>query len=234
MEQLSFFEESGQSAGLPNDVLDYRSGLFSPEESESYLHTFISTVAWEQRIVTMYGKPVVTPRLTAWFGDTGANYAYSGNKFNPLPWTPELLAIKDKFQPIAGIQFNSVLLNYYRDGNDSVAWHSDNEKEQGPQPMIASVSFGQVRSFDIRHKQDRARKYSVRLENGSVLLMKGDLQQNWEHRIAKSNTPHETQNKFNIPHYSPDKSAQRSKAMSFIGSSMQNAFQCSCSINRPA
>jgi alkylated DNA repair dioxygenase AlkB len=186
MEQLSFFEDAGQCAGLPNDVLDYRPGLFTSQESESYLHTFALTVPWEQRVITMYGKPVATPRLTAWFGDVGADYAYSGNKFHPFPWTPELLQIKSKIEPIAGIRFNSVLLNYYRDGNDSVAWHSDNEKELGPQPIIASVSFGQVRSFDIRHKQEHARKYSVKLESGSLLLMKGDLQQKWEHRIAKS------------------------------------------------
>ncbi|MXV16493.1 alpha-ketoglutarate-dependent dioxygenase AlkB family protein [Hufsiella ginkgonis] len=189
MEQLAIFGESGQSTGLPTDVLDYRAQLFDERQSETYLQTFIRTIPWEQRVVSMYGKPVITPRLTAWFGDTGRDYAFSGNRFRPLPWTKELLEIKQRIEPLAGALFNSVLLNYYRDGNDSVAWHSDNETELGKQPLIASVSFGQVRRFDIRHKRDHARKYAVRLENGSLLLMKGDLQHHWEHRIAKSVVP---------------------------------------------
>ncbi|WP_342646068.1 alpha-ketoglutarate-dependent dioxygenase AlkB [Mucilaginibacter sp. CSA2-8R] len=186
MAQMSFFEDAGQSKGLPTELLDYYPALFNAEESQALLQKFIDTITWEQRTITMYGKHMVTPRLTAWYGDTGKNYAYSGNKFNPFPWTPELLAIKNRVETIAGITFNSVLLNYYRNGNDSVAWHSDNENELGQQPVIASVSFGQVRSFDIRHKQNHAEKYSIKLENGSLLLMKGDLQQHWEHRIAKS------------------------------------------------
>lgn len=97
--------------------------------------------------------------------------------------------IKSVVEPIAGVTFNSVLLNYYRDGNDSVVWHSDNEKALGSHPTIASVTFGQVRSFDIRNKADHSEKYSVRLEHGSLLLMKGDLQFKWDHRIAKSTRP---------------------------------------------
>lgn len=177
------------STGLPEDLLAYTPELFTTAESASYLQKFITTIPWEQRTVMMYGKPVITPRLTAWFGDTGKNYAYTGTRFQPNPWTPELLTIKARIEPLARVHFNSVLLNYYRDGNDSVAWHSDNETELGKQPIIASVSFGQVRRFDIRHKKDHDRKYAVRLENGSMLLMKGDLQQHWEHRIAKSTTP---------------------------------------------
>lgn len=189
MEQLSFFADAGQSAGLPKEVLDYRPDLFTQQESKHYLDTFINTMPWEQKSITLHGKQVVMPRLIVWYGDVNKDYKYSGSKFHPLPWTPELLEIKARVEPIAGIRFNSVLLNYYRDGNDSVAWHSDNERELGPQPLIGSVSFGQVRRFDIRHKQDHSRKYAVKLENGSLLLMKGDLQQNWEHRIAKSATP---------------------------------------------
>ncbi len=186
MQQLSFFGEAGQSKGLPTELLEYHPAVFNAEESHALLQTFVNTITWEQRAITMYGKTMVTPRLTAWYGDTGKNYVYSGNKFNPFPWTPELLQIKNRIEAIAHVAFNSVLLNYYRNGNDSVAWHSDNEAELGLQPIIASVSFGQVRSFDIRHKQDHTEKYSVRLESGSLLIMKGDLQQYWEHRIAKS------------------------------------------------
>lgn len=189
MEQLTMFGEAGKSAGLPADVLNYIPNVFTHNESQHYLTEFINAVQWEQRVVNMYGNALLTPRLTAWYGDPKKDYAYSGNRFSPLPWTPSLLQIKQKIEPLAGAQFNSVLLNYYRDGNDSVAWHSDNEQELGKQPIIGSVSFGQVRRFDIRHKLHHDRKYAVRLEEGSLLIMKGELQQHWEHRIAKSKEP---------------------------------------------
>ncbi|MBL0739625.1 alpha-ketoglutarate-dependent dioxygenase AlkB family protein [Chryseolinea lacunae] len=189
MDQLSMFGEGGKSEGLPQDVLAYTPALFNAHESSTFLGALIADTPWEQRVVKMYGKEMLTPRLTAWYGDENKNYAYTGNRFHPLPWTPALLAIKERIEPLSGVRFNSVLLNYYRDGNDSVAWHADDETELGKQPVIASVSFGQMRRFDIRHKINHDRKYSVRLENGSLLLMKGDLQQHWEHRVAKSTTP---------------------------------------------
>jgi|SRR6185503_11366013 len=189
VEQSSFFEDSLNGRDLPADLLVYQAGVFSPAESLTFLITFINETPWKQEIVHMYGKAIKTPRLTAWFGDQNKSYAFSGNKYNPLPWTKALLDIKARVEPIAGMEFNSVLLNYYRDGNDSVAWHSDDEYELGFKPTIASVSFGQERRFDVRQKADHKRKYSVILENGSVLLMKGDLQRLWQHRIAKSTQP---------------------------------------------
>jgi alkylated DNA repair dioxygenase AlkB len=134
----------------------------------------------------MYGKLLNTPRLTAWYGDNSKTYAFSGKKYEPYAWTKELLSIKARVDAACGIKFNSVLLNLYRNGNDSVAWHADDEPELGINPLIASVSFGQLRRFDVRHKQDHKLKYSIELENGSMLIMKGDLQHNWEHQIPKS------------------------------------------------
>jgi alkylated DNA repair dioxygenase AlkB len=189
MEQLSFFAEAGQSKGLPTELLDYRPGIFTAEESEVLMRKFISEMPWQQRIVKMYDKHLLTPRLTVWVGDPGTIYSFSAEIYDPLPWTEELQMIRERVEALSGIKFNSVLLNYYRDGNDSVAWHSDNENELGKNPVVASVTFGQVRSFDIRNKTDHTQKYSVRLENGSYLLMQGDLQENWEHRIAKSTKP---------------------------------------------
>lgn len=189
MEQLSFFKEEGHTPGLPVSLLDYRPELFGAAEGAALMERLIKESAWKQRIVKMYDKEVVTPRLTAWYGDPEAyNYTVQG-KSAPLPWTDDLLLIREKVEPIAGISFNSVLLNYYRDGNDSVAWHSDNEKALGTHPVIASVTFGQVRNFDIRNKADHGLKYSIRLEHGSLMIMKGDLQVNWDHRIAKSVRP---------------------------------------------
>lgn len=178
MEQLSFFAETGQSKGLPVDMLEYFPGLFSVEESDELLNKFICDAPWKQRTQKMWEKEVLTPRLTAWYGERLEE--------DPIPWTPELLMIKNKVEPLAGVTFNIVLLNYYRDGNDSVAWHSDKENVLGKRPVIASVTFGQVRSFDIRRKDDHKEIYSVRLEHGSFLLMKAGLQEAFEHRIAKS------------------------------------------------
>src|ERR1700761_5156128 len=178
MEQLCFFPEVGQSKNLPKEMLEYMPGLFSKEESNYLLEKFIRESPWKQRVQKMWDKDVLTPRLTAWYGDRLEE--------DPIPWTPELLMIKAKVEPLAGVTFNSVLLNYYRDGNDSVAWHSDNENVLGKRPGIAPVSFGQVRSFDIRSKADHKEQYSVRVEHGSFLLMKAGLQEAFEHRIAKS------------------------------------------------
>ena len=185
MDQLSFFGEL-EAIKLPADLMEYYAAVFAPDEAMNLMKTFINSVPWEQRKISMYGKEMMTPRLTAWYGDPGKDYTFSGSKFDPLPWTNELLLIKQKVETISQMQFNSVLLNYYRDANDSVAWHSDDEYELGIKPIIASVSLGQVRRFEVRHKTDHQKKYAVDLQNGSVLLMKGDLQHNWEHRIPKS------------------------------------------------
>jgi len=189
MEQLCFFPEAGQSRNLPADMLEYRAGLVDSKTSDRLLAQFIRETPWRQSTQKMWDKEYLTPRLTAWYGDVGTDYSVSGKVSNPLPWTKDLLMLKKMVEPLCGIQFNSVLLNYYRDGNDSVAWHSDKESILGKRPVIASVSFGQVRSFDIRNKLDHKEHYSVRLEHGSFLLMKAGLQEAFEHRIAKSVKP---------------------------------------------
>jgi len=186
MEQLSFFAEAGQSKGLPEEFLEYYPGFVNAVESDLLLQKLISETPWEQRMQRMYDKDVITPRLTAWYGDPEVYDYASLTQSKPHFWTTELLALKTKVEARANIKFNSVLLNYYRDGNDSVAWHSDREDVLGKNPVIASVSFGQVRSFDIRNKLHHDEKYSVKLEHGSFLLMKAGLQEHWEHRIAKS------------------------------------------------
>ncbi|MCR8560307.1 alpha-ketoglutarate-dependent dioxygenase AlkB [Mucilaginibacter sp. BJC16-A38] len=182
MEQLALFAPAGQSKGLPIHLLDYHSNFLDKEMSNGLLEKFIRETPWRQTTQKLWDKEYLTPRLTCWYGDTGR---IAGT----LPWTTELQAIRERVEPLAGVTFNTVLLNYYRNGNDSVAWHSDKESIMGSQPVIASVSFGQVRSFDIRRKADHGERYSVRLEHGSFLLMKSGLQEHWEHRIAKSVKP---------------------------------------------
>ncbi|AMR32826.1 2OG-Fe(II) oxygenase [Mucilaginibacter sp. PAMC 26640] len=186
MEQLSFFNGGLQSPKLPVELMEYKPEFFSAGEVAELTPKLKSTIRWTQETIQMYGKLLNTPRLTAWYGDNSKTYAFSGKKYDPHPWTPELLLIKARVDAACGITFNSVLLNLYRNGNDSVAWHADDEPELGKNPMIASVSFGQVRRFDVRHKSDHTLKYSVDLENGSLLIMRGDLQHQWEHQVPKS------------------------------------------------
>ncbi|NCD69715.1 alpha-ketoglutarate-dependent dioxygenase AlkB family protein [Mucilaginibacter agri] len=184
MDQLSFFEDSISS--LPIDIADYIPSMFGKQESEHLLKKFINETPWIQRSVMMYGKEVLTPRLTAWCGDSDADFFISGGNTPPLPWTDDLLMMRERVEAAAGVKFNTVLLNYYRNGNDSVSWHDDQDGIPGRNKIVASVSLGQVRVFDIRNKVNPSIKYSIPLENGSYLLMKGDFQDHWQHRIAKS------------------------------------------------
>lgn len=187
MSQLSLSDGLGAPQVLSTDIFDYRAGLFTPDECTHYLHTFIHTVPWEHRSVMMYGREVLTPRLTAWYGE-GADYP-AHHRPAAHPWSAELLQIRARVEPLAGTTFDAVLLNYYRDGRDSVSWHDDEDRTPGKNMIVASVSIGQERVFDIRLKSDHRRKTSILLQNGSYLLMKGDFQSRYEHRIAKSTKP---------------------------------------------
>ena len=186
MPHLDLLQEAGIPLDVSSDIFDFRPRLFTPEDCERYLSVFIETVPWSQTRQRMYGKEVITPRLTAWFGDPGTDYGTEGSGMPTFPWTPELSEIKTRVEKVSGIVFNSVLLNFYRNGNDSVTWHSDRDGVPGRNQYVASVSFGQARPFDLRKKGDPAQKFTVNLENGTYLLMKGEFQDQWEHRIAKS------------------------------------------------
>ncbi len=129
---------------------------------------------------------IMQPRLTAWYGDPDKKYSYSGITMAPTNWTTPLMAIKSRVDDCAGVQFNSVLLNYYRDGKDSMGWHRDNEKELGLNPVIASVTFGASRNFQLRHYRDKKSLVQVSLQHGSLLLMKGATQHFWEHQLPKT------------------------------------------------
>ncbi len=186
--QLSFFNDT-ESLLFPENLLEYHSKFLDKNESIVLMENLISTAPWQQPFIKMYDKHLLTPRLTAWFGDKNSSYKFSGTKFDPYPWTDELFDLKNKIADFTNVGFNSVLLNYYRDGNDSVAWHADDEKELGERPTIASLSLGEARQFDFRHKQNHQQKYGLKLENGSLLIMRGALQHDWEHRIPKSTKP---------------------------------------------
>jgi alkylated DNA repair dioxygenase AlkB len=141
--------------------------------------------AWEQPEMIIFGKKHAQAGLSTWYSDTGVNYEYSGVVRVAHPMTPLLEQIRAELETFTGAAFNSVLVNLYRDGKDSVSWHSDNEAINGREPTIASVSLGATRRFDLRHK---ATKETVRadLEDGSLLVMSGLSQHCWVHQIAKT------------------------------------------------
>ncbi|WP_119419631.1 alpha-ketoglutarate-dependent dioxygenase AlkB family protein [Desertibaculum subflavum] len=171
-----------------------------PEPNARYLPNFLAdadaafaellrATPWRQDKIRIMGREIAQPRLTAWYGEAGATYTYSGLTLAPLPFTPLLARIRDAAEAIAGSGFNSVLLNHYRDGADGVSWHSDDEPELGPDPVIASVSLGATRRFDLRRRGDHGRRASFDLQHGSLLLMGRGCQIGWQHRIAKTRAP---------------------------------------------
>lgn len=168
---------------LPEELLTYTPGFISPEEGCNLLDLLLKTIPWQQHKDMMYEKEVIRPRLTAWYGDKRKR---DEGKREALPWLPELYDLKQRVEEQTGVSFQAVLLNYYRNGNDSVAWHADKDTIPGLKTDIASLSIGQERNFDFRSKEDHRNKYSIKLEHGSLLLMKAGLQNDWEHRIAKS------------------------------------------------
>lgn len=172
---------------LPDAEITLYEQFFSPTESAAFLAALLSQTAWEQRSIKVYGKQHPEPRLTAWYGDAGKSYSYSGLTLQPLPWTPLLLDLKARVDDCAQTVFNSVLLNFYRTGRDSNGWHQDNEPELGQNPVIASVSFGATRRFQLRHKFNPALpKVALDLTPGSLLLMAGPTQHCWQHQIPKT------------------------------------------------
>jgi alkylated DNA repair dioxygenase AlkB len=140
-------------------------------------------IDWRQETATLMGRRVAIPRLTAWHGAAG--YVYSGIRLTPAPWTPPLLELKALAEHLAGQPFNSVLLNLYRDGRDSVSWHADNEPGLGRDPVIASISLGAVRRFQLKHRREPHR-LSLDLPHGTCLLMAGPTQHHWLHQLPKT------------------------------------------------
>ena len=163
--------------------------FMSQADANRYYKVLKDSINWKQEEITFYGKTYPVPRKTAWYGYEGFNYTYSGISCNPDPWTKELLEIKkdiESFMPEE--DFNSVLLNLYRDGNDKVSWHADDEKGLGNNPTIASLSLGATRFFDLKHKDNPELKMRIDLTPGSLVIMTGELQHHWLHQIPVQKT----------------------------------------------
>ncbi len=168
-----------------NGEVFYMKNTFDLDEADLLYKKLLSDIEWKQEPIKIYGKMIMQPRLTAWYGEQGKDIFYSGISMKPYPWSAALLEIKERVEKILQVKFSSALLNLYRDGNDSLGWHRDNEKELGPNPTIASVSFGASRTFFLRDYKTKSEKHSIELEHGSLLVMKKETQHHWEHSIPK-------------------------------------------------
>lgn len=175
---------------LPQADLLFDPVFLPPAEADDLLAQLSAGIAWEQRAIRIFGQEIPQPRLTAWYGDPAARYSYSGLVWEPRPWTPLLLNLRQRVETATQARYNSVLLNHYRDGRDSMGWHADDEPELGPAPAIASLSLGATRRFRLRPRAGLAHApLGLDLPNGSLLLMRGPTQQRWQHALPKTARP---------------------------------------------
>ena len=187
-QQSLFKQPAAEQIDLADGTLQLYHNLLQKEgQPDYYLNKIIESTPWRQDQALIFGKRVPIPRLQAWFGDPDRRYRYSSIELQPLPWTPLLLEIKARVETVSADQFNSVLINLYRNGSDSVAWHSDDEPELGGNPVIASVSFGATRNFLLKHKtRPTLPRVKLALTNGSLLIMSDSLQHHWLHSVPKT------------------------------------------------
>jgi alkylated DNA repair dioxygenase AlkB len=174
----NLLSQHGELYLLPN--------FLNTEDADAAYEWLLQNIKWKQYHIKMFGKLLAQPRLTAWYGSAGTNYSYSGLNLVPEPFSKELLTLKAKIEQVGSTQFNSVLLNLYRNENDSMGWHADDEKELGINPIIASLSLGQTRKFQVKHKLTKNLNLNLLLTHGSLLLMRGEMQHYWQHAIPKS------------------------------------------------
>ena len=163
----------------------YFPNFFTPLENNLFFHSLYENIEWKQESIKIFGKMILQPRLTAWYGDKDKCYSYSGITYTPELWTKDLLKIKDKIQNNNQYNFNSALLNLYRNGQDSMGWHRDNERELGAEPVIGSVSFGATRKLCFKHMTKNYLKLDLEIQPGSLLVMEGKTQKFWKHSIPK-------------------------------------------------
>ena len=189
MRDLFTLDRQFEPISMPDADVSILHEIEMPLAYELMLHKLIDQTIWRQESVRIYGKVHAQPRLVALYGDPGKRYDYSGIALHPLPWTDLLREIRRRIEDCTEASFNAVFLNLYRDHNDSMGFHSDDEKELGKNPVIASVTFGATRTFLLKHKfNNELPTVKVPLTAGTVLLMKGATQHYWKHGINKQTT----------------------------------------------
>lgn len=183
---MQLFPEEFEQNLLPFDgQMNFKANFLSQEESQLYFKELLAITPWQSDVVHLFGKEYTSKRKIALYGDPNTSYTYSQVKKTPLEWTPTLLSIKSKIEQFCGARFNSCLLNLYHNGQEGMSWHSDNEKELGTHPAIASISLGAPRKFAWKHKKSKAR-YDKLLPSGSLIYMHGSMQEHWLHSIPKT------------------------------------------------
>lgn len=177
----------GQGAGtaVASPDVDFLPAWLSPAEATALFEHLHAALPWQVHRVRMFGRALDAPRLSCWIGDPEARYRYSGTTHAPGPWPDTLDAVRARLAREAGVAFNSVLANLYRDGRDCMGWHSDDEPELGSCPVIASLSLGATRRFVLKHRREPARRV-FELPNGSLLMMRGDTQRDWRHALPRT------------------------------------------------
>ncbi len=189
---MSLFAEENREAihfDLPDTELLYFPHFFSLDKADELYRIMLKETIWQQDPITLFGKTHLQPRLTALYGNDGKPYSYSGIVMQPHTWTPALTYIREEIETVCTEVFTTVLLNLYRDGRDSNGWHADNERELGRNPVIASLSLGAERQFQLRHNEKKEMAQKINLEHGSLLIMGGATQQYWKHQIPKTAKP---------------------------------------------
>jgi alkylated DNA repair dioxygenase AlkB len=181
LELVSTPEESDYDDVPDNDLLVLLGQLYPPPQCQQLLQSLIETIDWQYEYFA-FGRRFDVPRVQAWYADPGVHYRYSNNMLEHRPWLPQLLTIKQDIERKTGHGFNSVLVTYYRDGNDHVTYHADNEPELGETPYIASLSLGATREFHYRHKHTgEVRRLPLR--DGELVMMQPDFQHHWDHCV---------------------------------------------------
>lgn len=170
---------------LPDAEISYYPSFFENEKANDLFLALQKDIPWQQDEIVVFGKKHPQPRLTSLFGNEGKPYKYSNIIMQPNPWIALIMYIKNEVEKEISANFTTVLLNYYRNGQDSNGWHADNEKELGRNPIIASVSFGAERNFQLKHNKLNCKQYII-LEHGSLLIMQGTTQHFWKHQIPKT------------------------------------------------
>ncbi len=174
---------------LPGGDLRWWDEAIAGPTADRWLPALDTGIRWQREVLKIFGRAVAVPREVAWYGDPGAAYRYSGLTHEPLPWTPLLNEIRASVEALTGAGFNSVLANRYAGGADSMGWHSDDEPELGPRPVIASLSLGATRKLRFRHRRKAAPPVELWLTHGSLLVMAGATQRHWQHALPKTRRP---------------------------------------------
>lgn len=183
---MDLFSDEKQHFMLPNAELIYVPNFFNKVQADQFFDHIHTETDWQHNDITVFGKTYKEPRLTALYSETNQPYGYSNLIMYPKPFTDKLKNIKTQVEAFSEYNFNTLLINLYRNGNDSNGWHADNEKELGKNPIIASVSFGEERPFHFKHRTLKEERHKLILEHGSLLIMKGEMQHYWLHQIAKT------------------------------------------------